>query len=257
MAYGNAWTGDIAGDQSVSQGAIAAGKTLGGRSRLIGIMIVVTLAQVFFYLIAVDQSPLIPGSLISYEPEMLFYIILMSAVVLPVVGFAPAVHNSRESINLATGGSVFRFMANYAITGFLAWTLMSLVLYGLHASYAQVSGADRLQLLIVESFFVSVAEECCFRMALPLVMNWVLASCFLFALFHLPVDALTIGLGNVTQIASAFIQRFLAGLVLFVIYRYFGLAASCSSHATYDLILTGGLPSGFPIGLVTHGLVPV
>jgi hypothetical protein len=257
MAYSDAWGGSIAGDASVGPGATATEKALGGKSKLIGILIVITLAQVFFYLVAVDQSPLLPSSFASYEPEMLFYIVLMTAVVLPVVGFAPAIHTSREAVNLATGGSVFRFMATYAITGFLAWTLMSLVLTGLHASYAMVSGADRLGLIIVEVFFVSVAEECCFRMALPLVMNWVLASCFLFAIFHLPVDALTIGLGNITQIASAFVQRFLAGLVLFIIYRYAGLGAAASSHAIYDLILTGGIGSGFPIGLVHNGLVPV
>ena len=257
MSYSNAWSGELTDDSSVLQGVRAAEKSLGGRSKLIGVMIVITLAQVFFYLIAVDQSPLLPGSLISFEPEMLFYIILMTAVVLPIVGFAPAVHNSRESINLATGGSVFRFMATYAIAGFLAWTLMSLVLAGLHASYAQVSGAERLQLLIVETFFVSVAEESCFRLALPLVMNWALASMFLFAAFHVPVDALTIGLGNVSQITSAFVQRMLAGLALFAIYRWAGFGPACASHAVYDLVLTGGLPGGFPIGLVHAGLVPV
>ena len=257
MAYGNAWTSDIAGNAAVRGGVVASEKSLGGRSKLIGIIMTVILFQVFLFLIYVDQSPLVPGSFAGYGNAMIFYLVLESAVALPIIGFAPALIGSKIHVNLVTGGGVFRFMAIGAITGFLAWALMGLVLTALHANYQVVSGSARLSGLLFLAFFTAFAEELTFRVALPLVGNPVLMSSLVFATFHLALDAGTIGLANVGGIASAFIQRALAGLILWAIYRYVGFAAAVFSHFTYDGVLTGFLPGQFPISIAHLGLVPV
>lgn len=215
-----------------------------------------TLVQVFFLLVVVDNSPIIPGLNSSYEADMLFYLILMTAVALPIIGFAPSVHKSRSAVNLASGGSIPRFMLAYAVTGFLAWLGMSVALLSFGVAYTPISGADRLAALVFDSVFVSATEEVTFRMALPLVMNPYVSSCFLFALFHLPIDYVTYGV-NVAPIASAFFQRIIAGLVLWFIYREAGLASAMAAHFAYDGILEGAFPAGVPLGLAHLGLVPV
>lgn len=256
MATGNAWADDLSSRPGETMGARAVERALGGRSKLLGIILAVVLTQIFFYLIYIDQSPLIPGSFSSFGPEMLFYLILMTPALF-ILGFAPSVHTNQTVINVTTGGSVFRFMATFSIVGFLAWTLMSLALAGLHASYATISGADRLQLLIIEAVFVASCETILFQLSLPIVMPYFVGASFLFAIFHVPVDALTIGLGNIGQIASAFIQRMVAGLILFAVLRYAGLGACVSAHFVYDAVLVGAMPGGFPISVTHLGLVPV
>lgn len=258
MAYRSAWASDIAGDAAVQPGATATEKSFGGRSKLIGIVMTVILFQVFLFLIYVDQSPLVPGSFAGYGNAMIFYLVLESAVALPIIGFAPSLVGSKIHTNLVTGGGVFRFMATGAITGFLAWTLMGLALTALHANYQVVSGASRLSGLLFLSFFTAFAEELTFRAALPLIGNWFVMSALVFATFHLALDAGTIGLANVGGVASAFIQRVIAGIVLWVIYRYVGFAAAVFSHFTYDGAITGYLSGQFPISIAgAHGLVLV
>jgi len=257
VAYRDAWTSDIAGDQAVVPGATATERSFGGRSKLIGIVMTVILFQVFLFLIYVDQSPLVPGSFAGYGNAMIFYLVLESAVALPIIGFAPALIGSKIHVNLVTGGGVFRFMAIWSIVGFLAWALMGLALTGLHASYQTVSGSARLSGLLFLAFFTAFAEELTFRAALPLVGNWFGMSVLVFAGFHLVLDAGTIGLSDVGGVASAFIQRAIAGIVLWVIYRYVGFAACVFAHFSYDGVLTGYLSGHFPISLAGAGLVLV
>lgn len=257
MAYRDAWATGVTGDEAVRPGAAATEHSFGGRSRLIGIVMTVILFQVFLFLIYVDQSPLIPGSFAGYGNDMIFYLVIESAVALPIIGFAPGLIGSKIHVNLVTGGGVFRFMAIGSIVGFLAWALMGLALTTLHASYQMVSGSARLSGLLFLAFFVAFAEELTFRAALPLVGNWFVMSALVFASFHLVVDASTFGLADVAGVASAFIQRAIAGVVLWIIYRYVGFAAAVFSHFTYDGVLTGYLSGSFPISLAHMGLVVV
>ena len=253
----NAWESNVAGNRAVQPGAAAAEKSFGGRYKLMGIIMLVIFLQVLLFLVYVDASPLIPGSFSGYGNAMLFYLILESGVALPIIGFSPALIGSKIHVNLVTGGGVFRFLANGAITGFLAWGLMALALNALHANFVLVSGAARLSGILFISVFTAFAEELTFRAALPLIGNWFLMSCVAFAGAHLIIDSATIGLGDLVGITSAFIQRMIAGLILWMIYRYAGFGPAVFSHFAYDGVISGYLSGQFPLDLSHAGLVLV
>lgn len=254
----------LAGPESTREGVAAAERSLSTEAhrRLFGGLVFVAFAQVMALLVVVDNSPLIPGlvgSGVNYEPYMVYYLFLLTAVAFPIVGFAPSLvarRRGQRSVNLATGGRLTRWALSFGATGFAAWALLGVAGVALSVVYTPISGAERLGFLVFDSLFVAATEEIVFRMALPLVMNPWLASCVLFPLAHLPVDATVFG-GNVELYAMAFVQRALAGAVLWVIYSRVNLAAAIAAHFIYDAFLGGGLPMGAPLGLARLGLVTV
>lgn len=252
---------EFAGAGATSEGAAAARRSLAAKPghRLIGVLLGLALAMVTLLLVVVDNSPIVPGLVgggTNYEPGMVFYLFLLTAVAFPAIGFAPSVHTNRTAVNLASGGSLTRFGMSYGTTGFLAWLVLGLAGMALGVVYVPLSGADRLGVLVFDAVFVSAVEEVTFRLALPLVMNPWVSTSILFPLAHLPLDVAIYGT-NVELLAAAFLQRAIAGAVLWLIYSRVNLAAAMAAHMTYDAYLQGGLPMGAPLGLVHLGLVPV
>lgn len=250
----------LAGPSATSEGAAAAKRALGSaastRGKLMGLVMAVAFVDVLLYLDVVDNSALIPGLTSAYGPDMVFYLFLLSAVAMPIIGFAPAVHTNRSAVNLATGGSVWRFARDYAATGFLAWLVLGLAAFGLGVDYVALPGAERLGTLIVDAAFVSAVEEITFRMALPLVMNtWVVQLVF-FPAAHLFVDFAS-GSPTLPVVAADWVQRAVAAVILWYLYDRFGLGVAMAAHASYDMFLEGGFPMGAPLHLAAIGLVPV
>ena len=242
-------------DPDARPGVRAAERSLSGRGKLLGVILILVMFQSFFFIVAIEGSPLIPG-LSSELTGMEIYLFLMVPALF-IIGLSPNLANSKAHVSVISGGSIGRFLTDYAIAGFAAWVLMALILYAAGTHYVPLTGAARLDGLIFGGFFIATTEELLFRVALPLTMNWFVASSFIFALFHLPIDAITYGLGDPTQLLAAFFVRMMAGAVLWAIYRYGSLPMAMAAHFVYDGVLGGYITGGFPVSVAHLGLVPV
>jgi Type II CAAX prenyl endopeptidase Rce1-like len=244
----------VASNEAVQPGVRAAKRSLGGRGRLGGAVMLILLAQLFLVLVAVDNSPLIPGSMAGYLPDMYFYLFAMLIAVL-FIALSPALHTSKTYVNVLDGFPVTKFTESFVVTGLLAGALMGVVLFATGTSYTAVTGAARLEGILFVAFFTASTEEVLFRVALPLHFNAIVVSTLGFAFFHLAVDAITNpGLADTSLEIVLFGQRALAGGVLWLIYSRTNLACAIAAHWTYDGVL-GGLITGWaPLGLTHLGL---
>lgn len=224
------------------------------RGKITAIGIVVILVQVFVWLAALDASPVFGVPLSGYQNLMAFYMVLEGILGFMVLAMLPA-SQAHESLQT---GTISGFVFSYSVTGILAWLTMTLAFIALGVRFAPVPDTTRLQELIFYAGFVSCGEEIVFRASLPAAFDRVLhlppfmAYSLTFAAFHIPVDVLSGG-ASPAFLASAFLQRALAGLVLYGIYRLAGLAAAIQAHFSYDSALLGILGQ-YPISLHSAGL---
>jgi Type II CAAX prenyl endopeptidase Rce1-like len=235
-------------------GPISAGAKSAAFIALIG------LAQILFYVAALDNSPILPGNWAPFIPEMTFYIILL--------GFAGMLLLFRRDLLAPKDATISDFVLRLSAFSGVTWLIMSvftLAISGSGASSTVLSDTTKIQYFVLYGVFVAVSEEMLFRQTLPVVLNsWVLGSVVIFAGLHLPVYLIdngdTFGIGLISSLAQAAIM----GTVLWFVYAKprdggilgMGLGATIGIHMTYDLVL-GGAVVALPLSLAGLGLVPV
>ncbi len=239
-----------------SSGVAADVRWLKGKGRFLGYVGFLLLFELFLLVATLDQSPLLPSPFYALWGDLLFYTITgVTAVliVMAVVDVPRTDHGRLLRASVIEGGSWPTFLRNWAVTGLLAWAVLSAFEFAFGGATQAISDSDVLTLAIFEFGVVAVNEELFFRLALPATMNPWFASTVVFALYHLPVDLATYGVSNLSVIIAAFFERVLAGLVLYVIFKYAGLGAAMAAHGAYDYVLE----TGATLHVAGFALVPV
>lgn len=223
-------------------------KWFGGKGKTLGIVGLLLFIELFFYLIAVDNSPLIPGSLNVYETGMLFYLVT-AGIALSVLGFS-------TKIRVIDGLGPSQFLWRFSVTAFAAWGLMTVVIVATGSSVSAVNDNSRIGLVVFTFAFIAPVEELTFRVAAPAVMPWWLGSVVMFAVYHIPAEFAIYGTANTTNVVAAVFELMIAGIVLWYIYKRFGFGSAVAAHGIYDAVLTGAI-GVLPLSWVHLGLVPI
>ena len=209
--------------------------------RVMGIAAAILLIQLFFYIPSVVGTQLLPGDWAAYQPGFLLYIILDLAA-LAIIGYDRDGKDIRE-------GSITKFAMNFGITAFAAWLVLTA------PSPDVVTAAAKVPIVVYVLGFVAPTEELMFREVLPRVVTKMkrnvkgeqefsllavgISSAVLFPAYHVWTYSLSAGLS--TALIAALITSALAGVILALIYHYFGYGPAVAAHGWYDLFVLGAI----------------
>ena len=215
--------------------------------------------QLFFLLIAVNGSPLIGVPLTAYTTIFTTELILSFIALFLLYGIPQTRRNLalRARTSILGGGSYGRFLMGYGVAMFLFLGLTSLLGPAGGASYS-ANGSSTLTSIVMYAVYVGPTETLLFVIAIPAALPkqlWWVGSGFIFALFHLPVDAATYGTGNLAELLYGFGFRFAFGAGIYLLYAGFALGSArrkvrvpgagpgvaMSVHTFYDLWVAGAL----------------
>lgn len=227
----------------------------------IGIVLVLIVVQVFFYIDSYLNSPLIPGDWSAYQTSFLVYLALDS-ISLGAIAALPQVLPKDEYGRFVIQPNGYRgFVFTYALFALAMWGAMVgyLAIFAVNGTHISpvLNDTARLQGFVFYGLFVGPSEELTFRVALPPYFSWVGSSLIVFPLFHLL--AYTVGAAPASGVVLWVQIGIIAfwGLVFWVIFDRFGYGAAVAAHTVYDLCAAGILVSGVAIGALSIAVFPV
>lgn len=261
---------------SGTQGRAAASEWFAYHRGALGPLGVIIFAQLFFAIVAVDDSPLIGVSLSAYTTAFILELILDAAALFILLGLPLSRFTSRRTegarvaaVSFLEGGDYGTFLLNYAAAGFAVLGIFWVVYHFDPAFFgAQAhNGVSVIQDMVFYGVFVGPTETLFFVIALPCVMPWWLAGGLVFPAYHLPIDAAGGALSDPTVLVVSFLERMAFGLAFFLIYSGWppgsrsptvpgaGPGATMAVHSAYDLAVVGAV-APLPLALVHLGLLP-
>ena len=221
---------------------------LNKKSVRLGLVGLLTIVQVFFYLETIVQSPIFPGNWGQFQVDYQFYI-LLDALSFFILGL------TAKADRIQRGGFA-GFAITYVFFAAATWLLVTYLISLGQPRLPPISGVAQLQDLVFYGVFVSVTEELFFRVALPprLPGKWITAN-VLFAIFHVFAYSVT-GTSLGVSLAVALTEAFVFGCIFFWIFKRWGYGAAVGTHCAYDLSVSGAIGL-FGVTGLHMGLVPV
>jgi len=234
-------------------------------TRALGIASVILLVQFFFYIPSVIGTNLIDANWATYQPGFLLYI-LLNVIAIVIL----AVDKSGRDI---VEGSIPNFLTGFGGTAIAMWAILTVVAiaFGEHV-VATTFGVARVPVIVYTLVYVAPTEELMFREVLPRVIaplkktkgkrtgdfSWVgvaVSSAFLFPAFHVWTYAQSAG-GVGGALLAALVTASMAGVILALIYKYFGYGSCTAAHGWYDLFVTGAISGLALTGTAAFWLKP-
>lgn len=214
----------------------------GGVRRVMGLLGLLVLGQVFLYLGVEQASPLLPGNWSAYVPIFQFYLLTTFVALfflwVPAKGGASVLDTSGEF-------SIVSFLRNYAWVFAMVWGLAFVIFVVLLGEKFVLSPeTSRLQGFVYVLAFVAPTEELLFRVALPKHFAWPLSAGVAFALYHLWAYSLQVPNGDIQALVSQLVWAGILGVVFYALYTKWGYGAAVGAHAAYDLLVLGVISFG-------------
>ena len=150
-----------------------------------GVLAIVLLSQLGVYLTAIENPTLLPGNWTPLVPGMTFYIFST---------FAALYLTNRPGA--LVGGTLETFLFRLAVGMALTWGVISVVFLS-SAKPPELLGGTKLLYILYTAVFIAPTEELLFRATIPRLqignrtVGWFWGSVVGFALYHVPVYALT------------------------------------------------------------------
>lgn len=221
----------------------------------VGTAMALVAVQLFFYLDTVVGSPLLPGTWTQFQAafqvDLLFSIATVAAIaVLPM--YDPAL--VRRLVLQPGGISTGLLHAGIFLLGGIVLSVGYLALNGIVVPVGTVDSTVALQGAIEFGVFVAVGEELLFRVAFTIWFRGRATQAFMasapFALFH--AWAYSVGPGGTLESAMTIAGNLafagLFGLLLWAVYRLWGIMASMGLHAGWDV----GVSSSAALHVTPH-----
>ena len=218
------------------------------RQLRLGLVGLLALIQLFFYLETIVQSPILPGNWADYQPDFQFYL-LLDALAFFILGLTNRVDKIQR-------GGFAGFAITYVFFAAGTWLLVTYLVSLGQAPVPAITGTLQLQYLVFYGLFVSVTEELFFRVALPphVPGGWVTAN-VVFACFHIFAYSST-GTSLGVSLGIALFEAFLFGCIFYWVYKFWGFGSCVGVHAAYDLSVVGAIGL-FGFTGVHLGLIPL